>query len=167
VNPRVRLSLQQIGLLIAMLGQDADEDERLLVDAIEGETDAFETIGKLLEAIEHDEGQKAALTSQIASRDARIDRCDVRISAQRAAIAMIMTAARLKKVSLPEATVSLGETKSKLAINAADAVPAEYTTTKVTPSMDAIKAVFSPDSEDLPNWLRVEPARPSLTIRRK
>lgn len=167
MTPHVRLTLQQVGQLLQMLGSDADEDERLLVDALEGETDVFETIRKLLDGIEQDESDMAGLKVQMDARKARSERCDMRINTRRAAIVMLMKAAHLKTAPLIEATISLGETKARLVVNDVGGVPRGYQREKLEPDMDAIKSAFTVDTENLPNWLRVEPPKPSLTIRRK
>lgn len=149
-----------------MLRELADEDERLWIDSIEGETDAFELIGKALAAIEHEEGVQAALTEQMATRKDRRDRSIARADAYRQTIAAIMECAKLKTVPLPEATISLRTLPASIQVINKDAVPEEYLVSKPAPNITAIKAAFDPDGQ-LPNWLaRVDP-RPSLSIRRK
>lgn len=162
---RVDLTLMQLDAIKRDLADQFTDDERGWLDLIEGETDALEIVKKLLDGIEADEGDDAVLALQIAARQARSKRCNARIAARRQSIMAIMQSAGLKKLPLPEATLSLGSTKAKLAINDTAAVPAEYGDTIVKPSMDKIKAAFPLDGP-LPNWLRVDDARPSLTIRR-
>lgn len=165
---RADLTLLQINALRTMLAdQFADDDERGWLDALEGETDAFELVRRLLDRLEREEGDRAALTEQMEARKARRDRCEARIAAQRETIATILKCAGLDKLPLPEATITLRETAPKLVVNDPAAVPQEYAVATWKPSMDAIKAAFPVDAPALPNWLRVEPARPSLTIRRK
>lgn len=163
----IPLALAHIDRLRDMLRDAADEDERLWLDALEGETDVFEIVRALLNAIEEDEGHHASLTGQMADRKERRDRCEMRIERRKAAVAMIMKAAKLATLPLAEATVSLRTLPAKIAINNAAAVPEEYTKPNPRPDLDKIKVAFSPSTDALPNWLRIEPARPSLTIRRK
>lgn len=164
---RLDLTLIQITMIKSMLHDAFEDDERVMLDTIEGETDAFEMTRKLLDGMERDEGDMAVLSEQIAARQARKSRCDARIKTRREGIMAIMECAGVDKLQLAEATLSLREVPAKLAVNAPEAVPDEYTVPKPVPSMDLIKADFSPDDEELPNWLRVEPARPSLTVRRR
>lgn len=164
---RLDLTLQQIAAIKHSLGDAFDDDEKLLLDTIEGETDAFELVRKLLDGIEADEGDAASLTAQIEARKVRKDRCGARIGARREALTAVMQCAGLDKLPLPEATLSLRTMPAKLVLNAREAVPQEYTVPSPKPSMDLIKAAFSPDNDNLPNWLSVEPERPSLTVRRK
>lgn len=160
------LTLAQIEALKIMLRDASEEDEQLWLDTLEGETDAFEIVRALLNAIEEDEGQHAALTAQMADRKARRDRCEARNEKRREAIAAIMACAKIDKLPLAEATVSLRTLPAKIAVNDPTAVPEEYTKPNPKPDMDAIKNAFKP-GDDLPNWLRCEPVRPSLIIRRK
>lgn len=143
-----------------------EPDEQLLLDSLEGETDAFELIGKLLNGIERDEGDVNALDTQIADRNERKQRAKKRVDGRREAIMALLECAGLDKLTLPEASLSLRTLPAKLAVNDPEAVPEDFTVVKRVPAMDAIKSAFSVDG-DLPNWLRVEPERPSLTIRRK
>jgi hypothetical protein len=162
----IPLALAHIDRLKDILRDAPDEDERLWLDALEGETDVFEIVRALLNAIEEDEGHHAALTGQMADRKERRDRCEIRIERRKAAVAMIMKAARLSTLPLAEATVSLRILPAKIAVNDPAAVPEEYTKPSPRPDMDAIKNAFKP-GDALPNWLRIDPERPSLTIRRK
>lgn len=164
----LHLTLAQVNALKIMLVDTGDDgDERLLVDMVDGETDAFDLVRKLLNEMEIDDGIQAALTEQMANRKDRRDRSEARNEKRREAIAAIMACVGIDKLPLAEATVSLRTLPAKIAINNAAAVPEEYTKAKPTPDLEKIKAAFSPANDTLPNWLRVEPARPSITVRRK
>lgn len=163
MNP-ISLTMSQVTAIRLML--ESDDDDQLLHDTIEGETDAFEWIGKLLAGIEDDEGVDAALAQQIDDRRQRQQRVAARIKARRGAIMAIMDCAGLDKLTLPEATLSKRVLADKLVVNDPAAVPDEYTVPAPKPSMDKIKAAFAP-GDALPNWLRTEAGQASLTIRRK
>jgi hypothetical protein len=165
---RLDLTLIQINAIKAMLADAGCEDDgEILLSALEGETDAFEMVRKLLNGIEADEGDIASLTEQMAARKARRDRCEARVDQRRLAIMAIMECAGLDKLPLPEATLTKRMLAAKLAVNDPAAVPEEYTGPAPKPDMDKIKAAFDPANDALPNWLRVEPERPSLIVRRK
>jgi hypothetical protein len=164
---RLDLTLQQINLVRIHLADQFDDDERGYLDCLEGETDAFEMVRKLLEGIENDAGDIASLKTQIDDRKARQSRCEARIEARREALIALMECAKIDKLPLPEATLSLRTMPASLKVNDPAAVPEEYTVPSPKPDLEKIKAAFTADSEVLPNWLRVEPKRSSLTIRRK
>lgn len=164
---RIDLTLAQINGLKLNLADQFEEDERGWLDALEGETDAFELVRRLLDRLEREEGDRNALTQQMEDRKARRDRCDARIKAQRDTIMAVMACANIDKLPLPEATLSVRSVAASLKVNDPKAVPDEYTVPDPKPDLAKIKAQFTTDSDALPNWLRVEPERPSLTIRRK
>lgn len=166
---RPDLTAMQVRAIVTHLRDALGEepDEQLLLDSLEGQTDLFEMASALLNRIERDEGDKAALTEQMDSRKVRRDRCDARIKARREAIAALMECAGIDKLPLPEATLSLRTVPAKLAVNDASAVPEGFCVPTFKPSMEIINSAFAPTSDELPNWLRVEPEKPSLTIRRK
>lgn len=164
---RLDLTLVQLNAVRINLADHFGDDERGYLDLIEGETDAFEMARKLLDGIEAEEGDIAQLKEQMDTRKIRKDRCEARIKARREAIIAIMECAGVDKLPLPEATVSLRQLPAAIKVNDPNAVPDEYTVPKPQPDLEKIKAAFAPDGAELPNWLRVEPERPSLTIRRK
>lgn len=160
------LTMMQIAAVRTMLSDiAADDDERLLLDTLEGETDVFELVRRLLDGIERDEGDAEVLADQIAAREARMRRCKERNTNRRAAIMALMQCAGLKKLPLPEATVTLRDLKPRLAIVSDDAVPDHYQVVKRTPDKKAINAAFE-SADDLPNWLTRTDAGTSLNVRR-
>lgn len=164
---RLDLTKIQVAAIADHLRDFLDEDERAYVDTLEGETDLFEWCRRLLGKIEDDEGHIAALDEQIADRAARKKRAAERVKTTREAIMGLLDCAKLDKLVLPEATLSVRDTADKLAVNDPEAVPEEYTVPNPKPSMELIKASFTTETPDLPNWLHIEPGKPSLTIRRK
>lgn len=164
---RLDLTKIQVEAVAAHLRDFLEEDERAYLDTLEGETDLFEWVRRLLAKIEEDEGNVAALKEQIGDRNVRKARAEARIETTREALKALLDCARLDKLVLPEATLSVRNTADSLKVNDPAAVPDEYTVPNPKPSMEKIKAAFTVETPDLPNWLRVEPGRPSLTIRRK
>lgn len=163
---RLDLTLVQLAAVRTMLADEFADDERGYLDMLEGETDALEMARKLLNGIEQDEGDVSALKAQMDARSARKARAEARIKARRAALLAMLETAGVDKLPLPEATITRRVTPDRLAVNDPDAVPRPFQVAKWSPDMDAIKAEFA-NAETLPNWLRVEPGRPSLTSRSK
>lgn len=163
---RLDLTLMQVKAVSDMLADAYGDDEQLLHDTLEGETDLYELTAKLLNGIERDEGDMKVLAEQISDRTMRSNRAKARVKARREAIAALMEAARVNTLKLPEATVSWRLTAPKLAINDPQAVPDEFTAIKRVPDKALIDAAFTTDG-DLPNWLTVDPAKPTITVRRK
>ena len=78
--PRFDLTASQVVSVMDMLAAvGVDDDDRLVLDTLEGETDLFAMLSKLLEQIEDDEGAIAALKFQVESRKHRIGARMVRL----------------------------------------------------------------------------------------
>lgn len=161
---RYDLTRQQVAAIVAML--DDDEDEQLRADMLEGETNLYEMVSRLLEWIEEDEGAVNALAEQIDIRKVRQERAKHRIDGRREMIMALMDVAQLDKLILPEATITKRDLKPKLIVVSDDAVPDEYQVTKKSPDKKAINVAFEGAGE-LPNWLTREPGSRSITVRRK
>lgn len=160
---RYDLTAQQVSAMVAMLPED---DAELRADMLEAETDLFEMVSRLLAWIEEDEGSATALAKQIEDRKVRAARFASRIDHKRDMITALMDIAKLKKMGLPEATISKRTAKAKLGIVDEKAVPDAYQVTKKTPDKKAINDTYS-EALILPNWLvRLDP-EDILTVRRK
>lgn len=165
--PRFDLTSIQVANVMDMLAAvGVDDDDRLVIDTLEGETDLFAMLSKLLAQIEDDEGTVAALKDQIEARRFRIASAEARIARGRAMVGKLMDFAQQDKIVLPEATLSRRTVNAKLDILNKDAVPQDLCAVKYTPDMAAIGAAYA-DAETLPNWLTRTPETKSITVRRK
>lgn len=142
-----------------------DEDERLLLDMLEGETDLNEIVRRLLNENEDDEGLIEALKSQMKVRGERKARIESRIDARKNAVASLMESAGLVKLPLPEATLSLRNLKPRPKIVDEDALPPEFKVAVMVPDKDAINAAFE-EGKIIPGVVRSNGGT-SLTVRRK
>lgn len=161
---RLNVTLQQMEEVRSWLAGHED-DERLILDTLEGETDALEVIRRLLADNETDEGNIEALKAQIEMRRNRRQKAEERIERRREAIARLMMAGGLKKLPLPEATLSARMSNPSLEVLSETAVPDEYRVPKLVPSKTRINEAFA-DAGTLPNWLTRNPPRPTITVRR-
>lgn len=159
---RVDLTRAQVSAVVLMLRDQFEDDEQLLLDTLEGETDLFECARKLLDGIEADEGDKSVLSEQIEARQARKARADARIKARREALGSLMEAAGVDKLPLPEATVSLRRVAPKPIVTDADALPDAFVTFVRKPNLSAIK-----EAETLPPGCSLDNGGTSITVRRK
>ncbi|PWC54404.1 hypothetical protein TSA6c_00305 [Azospirillum sp. TSA6c] len=83
------------------------EDERALFDTLEGVTDMETAVASVLEKIEEYEGMAASLGDQIEVRKQRKDRLLQSCDTMRAAIVSALEMSGIKRVMLPEGTVSV------------------------------------------------------------
>lgn len=137
---RYDLTKIQIEAIAAMLRDELGDDERAYVDTLEGETDLFEWVRRLLDRIEDDEGNAVKLAEQIAARELRKSKAVGRISTNRKAIQALLECAKLDKLVLPEATLSVRDVPPKIVVTDDAAVPDDLCRIKRTPDMAAIKA---------------------------
>ena len=118
------LTQQQVSAVALML-QDSD-DEQLKLDTLEGETRLFELTRYLLERIEEDEGAIKELNEQIEARQSRKVAAGNRIKRRRQTIEALLDCARLDKLTLPEATISVRAVPPKAVVTDEAAVPDEF-----------------------------------------
>lgn len=160
------LQLAEIARIAQQLDMLCGDDETCFADMIDGETDISRIVARLYGQLASDGELIAGITERQADLAERKRRLTDRIAACKATIGQFLRAAMLTKLELPEATISVRDGKPGLSIVSPDAVPAEYTRTKIEPDKTAINAAFA-EAGELPNWLAREPARDVVTVRTK
>lgn len=162
----MNVQMAEIARIAETLDALCGDDERLFADMLEGETDIARIIARLHGQMANDGELIAGITERQADLAERKRRITDRVAATKATIGQFLRAAMLTKLELPEATISVRDGRPGLSIISPDAVPAEYTRTKIEPDKPAINAAFA-DAGELPNWLAREPARDVVTVRTK
>jgi hypothetical protein len=162
---RIDISKSQIAGIATMMRDAFGEDEKLYLDTLEGETDLLEIARALLAEIEEDEGIEAALACQINDRQARRGRAAHRNVVRRNALAALLDCARLDKLVLPEATLSVRRVPPKPVVTDETAVPDGLCKLTRRPDMAAIKAEV--ESGAAVPGVSLDNGGVSLTIRRK
>ena len=162
---RIDLTKMQVGAVAAMLHDVLSDDERAYLDTLEGETDLFELVRKLLCQIEEDEGVQAALAEQISDRQARKSRAGERVRHNREAIMALIECAGLDKLTLPEATLSVRKVPPKAIVTDEAAVPDALCKIIRKPDLTAIKAEVEAGAV-IPG-VSFDNGGTSLTVRRK
>jgi hypothetical protein len=162
----LRLEADAISRISDMIAPMCDGDEELLHDMMTGETAIDHLVRRLHEQVARDGEQLVGIGERqrdLADRKARISK---RQDAMKAGIGMLLRAARLTKLELPEVTYSVREGKPALRVVDPEAVPEELQRIKREPDKTAINETFA-DESSLPNWLVREPARDVVTARVK
>lgn len=160
------VQMAEIARIAEQLDALCGDDDRLFADMLEGETDIHRIITRLHEQLASDGELLTGIAERQADLSERKRRMSDRVAATKATIGKFMRAAMLPKIELPEATYSVRDGKPSLSIISPDAVPPEFTRSKIEPDKPAINAVFA-DVADLPNWLVREPARDVVMMRTK
>lgn len=139
-SPKIKIIRNQVMNLLAMLNES--DDEQLILDSLEGETDLFELVQVLTDGMENDEGMIHALDDQIAERRDRIARIEKRIIERKALILSLLETAGITKIPLPNATVFSSFRKGTPKVVDEEALTEEFTrkVVQVKPDMAKIKS---------------------------
>lgn len=149
MNPITVAALErQIEDLIASYPELA-EDETLRADMISGSTDAAKILSRVVNRMQEAEAMVSAITKRKNDLDARAARFDRQADAMRALAFRIMNAAQVRKMPLPEATLSISTRGPALMISDATQIPPEFTVTKteVKPDREKIKEALKAGQE--------------------
>lgn len=141
------------------------EDEQLRVDAIEGETDAYKILEKALDEKHDAEATMEGIGIRMQHLQERAGRFMRKSEAMKALIKAIMQAAKLDKVQLPEATLSITKPRNSVSIEDVDALPQGYFRLKREADKAAIKSALEQGNE-IPGAI-LQTGTPGLTVRTK
>lgn len=103
-----------------------DVDEETLRDTLEGLTNLNEMLAEIVRSELDDEVLADALRQRLSDMRERLTRLEVRIEVKRATIAFAMEEAKIPRLTLPEATVSLRELPPRLVVTDEGAIPGAY-----------------------------------------
>lgn len=115
------------------------EDETLRADMIDGETDAKAVLSRVVSQMHEAKMMSAAIAKRISDLQPRQVSFDRRADAMRDLAMRIMDAANLRKMMLPEATLSVRTTPPSVVISDESLIPAQYKKTKMEISRTALR----------------------------
>lgn len=162
MNQMVKLA--EIQRIAEMLAPHCDGDEQLFHDMMQGESDIDRVASRIWEQVARDTETLVGIKERQDALSERKGRIERRVEAGKAAIGEVLRRSHLKKLELPEVTLSVRDGKNKLEIVDKDAVPSTFQRVTYTPDKAAINEAYS-DSDSLPNWLTRLPARDVVTAR--
>ena len=116
---------REIAALLAANPELVD-DEALRIDMIEGETDTFKVLSKLVRQVGETEAMNEGIDEyreKLRSRQIRLIR---RIDALRSLIFRLMSIANIRKAQLPEATLSIKASPRKVIITDEEKIPEPF-----------------------------------------
>jgi hypothetical protein len=141
------------------------EDEILRADTIEGATEAFEFLGRLVRLIGAAKILELGTASYIAELQSRKARFERRQEALRGLVLTVMNSAQLTKAELPEATLSVRQAPRKVIIVDEMEIPDEYLRIVSAPDKLKIKEALV-NNQDVPGAM-LSNAEPVLAIHTK
>lgn len=118
------------------------DDDALRADMLEGSTQAFDVLTRLVNIERDADSMAKAIANRISDLQARKARAEKRKEAMRVLMLRIMRGAGLSKASLVEATVSVGKGRDSVEITDEEALPNRYIKVSYTPDKTAIKAAL-------------------------
>jgi hypothetical protein len=140
LNPEA-IKQQVDGLLTAY--PELAEDEQLRLDMLEGSTDLVEFMRKLETARQNACAMSDAIATLIKNWQLRKETFDRRDEAMRNLMLRLLQAAHLKKLEMPEATLSVRLGVPRVVIVDETEIPDEFCRIKKEPDKTKIKAALS------------------------
>ena len=123
------------------------EDPDLRLDTLEGETELFEVLAVVLSDIRQAAAMVMATEMRISDLKARRDRYEAQERGWRKFAKELMDTANLRKVMLPEATLSIRNGQPSVRITDEKVLPENYWRIKAEPNISAIKEALKAGTE--------------------
>lgn len=141
------------------------EDDVLRADMIEGSTDFPAVIGQLLDAERNASAMSDAIKGRRDALTERAQRYDRHSDGLRAAMLKMMQAGDLKKMALPEATISVRAGTPRVIVTDETMIPEDLCRISISPDKKAIRERIDA-GEAVPGAV-LSNSEPSLAIRTK
>ena len=142
----IRREAEAAKTLLANIKDIVADDPEALHDAIEGETGLIEAIGEAVTRVLHLETLDEAIAARAKRLSDRRSRLQAQAERLRTAIVVAMGDVDLKKIELPEATISRKAVPPKAIVTDEAALPSRFLVEKVSVTtdkralLDALKA---------------------------
>lgn len=126
IQRALQIETESARVLIANTRDILGDDQQFIVDVVEGETNLIDAIGAAVEQVAADEAHAEAVAAIIKRYGERKARLEARAERIRAAIAVAMDHASLKKLELPHAVLTIKATAPKAIITDEAAIPSKF-----------------------------------------
>ncbi len=150
-------------ILAELSGEETDYD--LLLDCIDGETDAIDILRRVIRGALEAETIEKAVAERIKTLTERKQRFGARGDALRGLAFRMLDALGLPKLADPEFTASIGQPRQKVIVTDVDALPEAFVRVTRAPDMATISAAVK--AGQVPAGVEISNSAPSLTIRVK
>jgi phage shock protein A len=126
VTREVKIQGEAARALLANIRDVIGDDEEMISDAVEGETSLIEAISGAVDRVEELDAHCEALEARIKELGERRSRFEDQAARIKAAIHVAMGQAELRKLELPQATISLRAVAPKAEITDEAALPSKF-----------------------------------------
>ena len=145
----------------AMVGDDDD----CFLDTLDGETDAMDVLGKLIQERQEMKANEAAVKALAKTYQERAARLDAKADAISQTIGHLLDAIGSKKVAHPLATVSRTKARQSVLVTNPEEIPTQLTKTKRSPDLAAIKEQL--EAGEFVPGAEIKLGNPGVTVRVK
>ena len=145
----------------AMVGDDED----CFLDTLDGETDAMDVLGKLIEERQEMKANEAAVKALAKTYQERAARLDAKADAISQTIGHLLDAIGSKKVAHPLATVSRTKARQSVLVTNPEEIPTQLTKVKRSPDLVAIREQL--EAGEFVPGAEIKLGNPGVTVRVK
>ena len=145
----------------AMVGDDED----CFLDTLDGETDAMDVLGKLIQERQEIQANEAAVKDLAKTYQERAARLNAKADAISQTIGHLLDAIGSKKVAHPLATVSRTKARQSVLVTNPEEIPTQLTKTKRSPDLAAIKEQL--EAGEFVPGAEIKLGNPGVTVRVK
>ena len=145
----------------AMVGDDDD----CFLDTLDGETDAMDVLGKLIQERQEMKANEAAVKDLAKTYQERAARLNAKADAISQTIGHLLDAIGSKKVAHPLATVSRTKARQSVLVTNPEEIPTQLTKTKRSPDLVAIREQL--EAGEFVPGAEIKLGNPGVTVRVK
>jgi hypothetical protein len=145
----------------AMVGDDED----CFLDTLDGETDAMDVLGKLIQERQEIQANEAAVKALAKTYQERAARLNAKADAISQTIGHLLDAIGSKKVAHPLATVSRTKARQSVLVTNPEEIPTQLTKVKRSPDLAAIKEQL--EAGEFVPGAEMKLGNPGVTVRVK
>lgn len=145
----------------AMVGDDED----CFLDTLDGETDAMDVLGKLIQERQEIQANEAAVKDLAKTYQERAARLNAKADAISQTIGHLLDAIGSKKVAHPLATVSRTKARQSVLVTNPEEIPTQLTKVKRSPDLAAIKEQL--EAGEFVPGAEIKLGNPGVTVRVK
>ncbi|MCF4166368.1 siphovirus Gp157 family protein [Zavarzinia compransoris] len=146
--------------------KDFGDDEDLIRDTVEGETDLHEAIAAVIHSMDEDQIIVDGIAVRIDALKARLDAAKDRIGRKRALIEQAMTIGEIKTLRLPEVTLTVSSTPRTVDVTDETLIPSRFWKPK-DPTLDRAALTEALKGGEEIEGARLDNGGIKLTIRRQ
>jgi len=145
----------------AMVGDDED----CFLDTLDGETDAMDVLGKLIQERQEIQANEVAVKALAKTYQERAAKLNAKADAISQTIGHLLDAIGSKKVAHPLATVSRTKARQSVLVTNPEEIPTQLTKVKRSPDLAAIKEQL--EAGEFVPGAEIKLGNPGVTVRVK